>query len=139
MVLARSGWRPSESPRPFGRPRPLLHHDGELVGVGVPDHAGLLGRPARGVAGDHVKSGPSCCSSSAVLSSCMVLIVGVGPQHAVILSLIIGCSNRLASFGSKPTSGGRAHISWLVGLIISRGHTGPDNIRLRQAALSNAA
>ncbi|BDC80361.1 hypothetical protein NUITMVA1_03040 [Aeromonas hydrophila] len=40
--------------------------------------------------------------------------------------------------GSKPTSGlSRAHISWLVGLIINRGATQADNIRLRQAAWSN--
>ena len=57
---------------------------------------------------------------------------------AVILSLISGCSNRLASFGSNPTRGlSRAHISWLVGLIISKGATQADNIRLRQVAWSN--
>ncbi|CAD7558600.1 hypothetical protein KBAHV01_42010 [Aeromonas hydrophila] len=56
----------------------------------------------------------------------------------VIRSLISGCSNRLASLGSKPTRGlSRAHISWLVGLIINRGATQADNIRLRQAAWSN--
>ncbi|MNC51241.1 hypothetical protein D3C75_1005260 [compost metagenome] len=44
----------------------------------------------------------------------------------------------MASFGSKPTRGlSRAHINWLVGLIISKGATQADNIRLRQAALSN--
>ena len=54
----------------------------------------------RGVAGRPRKRAPSCCGSSAVLSSLHGALV-VGPQHGGHSVLISGCSNRLASFGSE--------------------------------------